>query len=59
MEVVGPEVWPVGATEPWLVMLLGSWVVVVTEPEVEAVVAIVLEIWVVAVIGPLAVVAEH
>ncbi len=59
MEVVGSEVWPEGAIEPWIVVQFGPWAVVVTVPEVGAVVAIVPQVWVVAVIGVWVVMTEH
>lgn len=51
-EVAGCDVWSVGMTEPRNMRLFGSWVLVVTVPEVWAVVvAADPEVWVVAKIG--------
>lgn len=53
--MVGSEVWLGGVIEPWIEQQSGSWAVKL-DPEVGVVVGLVLEFWVVLVIGPLLVV---
>lgn len=52
LEAVESSVWLVGMTEHWTVVVFGLWVVVVTEFEVGAVVAVVSEVWTVTLFGP-------